>query len=262
MDFREEARKRIIFPLDVSNIDDALLLVGGLYDHVGAFKVGFEFITGTYVNELMLSEKSAIAHLIKRRRLFAAIRGSEFWDGKFNDIKNTVGATSAILGAYGVWAFNVHASAGQEAIKVAVAKRGKSKVFGVTVLTSLKDECESIFGAEPSDKVIRFAFSLLETGADGIICSPEEAPVLRSFHQLDHMLLVTPGVRPTWASSDDQKRVMTPREAVLAGVDYMVIGRPIRIPPPGINSAEVAKYIVDEIAEALSEKGDLACPKN
>lgn len=257
-DYLAEAKKRIIFPLDVGSVDEALTLVQELSGHVGGFKVGFEFVTATYVQELMfVHEEAAFDHLKKRRKLFQQIGGHEFWDGKFNDIPNTVGAASAILGSYGMWAFNLHASTGTEAIQAAVSQKGKSRVFGVTVLTSLKDECQSIFGDTPSDAVVRFAFMLKYAGADGIICSPQEALVLRSFFQLNHMLLVTPGVRPEWASADDQKRVMTPAEAVRAGVDYLVIGRPIRKPPSELGApANAARLIAEEMAVALQEKGE------
>ena len=258
-DYLAEARKRIIFPLDVGEIDSALSLVRELSMHVGGFKIGFEFVTATYIRELAFEhEEAAFEHLKKRRKLFELIRGLEFWDGKFNDIPNTVGAASAILGQYGVNMFNVHASAGEEAIKAAVAQKGNSKVLGVMVLTSLEGECQSIFGDTPGDAVVRFAFLLKNAGADGIICSPQEALVLRGFYQLNHMLLVTPGVRPLWTSADDQKRVMTPADAMRAGVDYLVIGRPIRKPPAEIGSPiDAVDLIVVEMATALREKGEV-----
>ena len=150
--------------------------------------------------------------------------------------------------------FNVHASAGLEAVKAAVAQKGNSKVLGVTVLTSLKDECVSIFGKEPADAVVQFAFLLKDAGADGIICSPEEVTALRQHPRLDHMLLVVAGVRPLWASNDDQKRVMTPSEAICAGADYLVTGRPIRKPPAEIGTpVEAAKRIADEVAGLLKQ---------
>lgn len=250
-----EARKRIIFPLDVNKVDDALELVDQLYDYVGAFKVGFEFVTGSYVKELTLSEDEAIEHLIKRRRLFAAIHGREFWDGKFNDIPNTVGAASAILGSYGVSMFNVHASANIKAIEAAAKSKGSSKLLVVTVLTSFeRNDCERIFGNASIDQVVERLVTLCPLLADGVICSPEELAMLSEKHPwiFQTLLKVIAGVRPVWASTDDQKRVMTPGEAIRLGADYLVIGRPIRKPPTQIGGpVEAAKRILEEIAEAL-----------
>lgn len=242
-----EAKDRIIVALDVSDVDKALDLVGELGSHVGAFKVGLEFVWSSIAQLLTLEEEGAIS-LLRDLRLFARALGGPktFIDAKLADIPNTVKGASVAISRLGVKMFNVHASAGVEAVKAAVANKGNSLVFGVTVLTSIgSEECVSIFGDEPNKKVQQFAEMLVDEGADGIICSPKELSILAGINLLE----ATPGVRPTWAAAGDQKRVMTPAEAIQAGADYLVIGRPITQPPPEIGGpVEAAKKIAEEIA--------------
>jgi len=250
-------KDRIILPLDVSDVQKATELVNLLSGHVGLFKTGLEFIWSQIVNLLLLSDEEAIA-LLKQVRVLAKAIGAPhtFIDGKLCDIPNTVKGASAAISRLGVKMFNVHASAGIEAIKAAVADRGASQVLGVTVLTSIDaEECVSIFGAQPSEKVLKFVEKIWLAGADGVICSPQEISVIRSQSDFCSLLLVTPGVRPEWAAAGDQKRVMTPGEAIKAGADYLVIGRPITKPPAEIGGpVEAAKRIAVEIAAALAER--------
>lgn len=249
-----EPKDRIILPLDVANVMEAIKLVELLSPFVGLFKIGLEFIYSSVVDLLVLPEVMAVA-LLKKVRVLAKMIGSEhvFWDGKFSDIPNTIKGASAAVSRLGVKMFNVHASAGCEAIKQAVANKGNSLVLGVTVLTSLDEsDCFSIFGAESREKVPQFAGMLLEAGADGVICSPKELDLLVGV-EYSGFLKVTPGVRPEWATVGDQKRVMTPAEAIKAGADYLVIGRPITQSPKEIGGpVEAAKKIADEIAQAIA----------
>lgn len=248
-----EAKDRIIVALDVSDVNEGRKLVELLSPHVGLFKIGLEIFWSTVVSLLLLAEEEAIA-LLKDTRAFAkAIGGPHaFVDGKLADIPNTVKGASLAISRLGVQFFNVHASAGIEAVKAAVFSKGNSKVLGVTVLTSIgPDECVSIFGDEPGKKILRFTASLLEAKADGIICSPQELMFLRSREECSGLLTVTPGVRPEWAAVGDQRRVMTPAEAIKVGANYLVIGRPITKPPVEIGGpVEAAKRIADEIAGA------------
>lgn len=250
-----DPKDRIILPLDVSNIAEARRLVDLLSPHVGLFKAGLEFIWSTIVDFLLLEEEAAIGLLKEARALARAIGGpSAFIDAKLADIPNTVKGASVAISRLGVKFFNVHASAGIEAVKAAVASRGNSQVLGVTVLTSIgSDECVSIFGEKPDNRVLHFAGMLKDAGADGIICSPQELLEISGSGRFDGLLRVTPGVRPEWAAAGDQKRVMTPAEAIKAGADYLVIGRPITKPPAEIGGpVEAAQRIAEEIGSALS----------
>lgn len=236
-----EVKDRIIVALDVPSLEQAGQLIAELAPYVGCFKVGLELLTAE-------GGPSAV-------RFVHEHGGQVFYDGKFCDIPNTVGNAAKAAARLGVKMFNVHASAGQKAIEAAVANKGGSLVLGVTVLTSIgkmedgTDECLSIFGGEVSAKVKQFAQMLADAGADGIICSPKELGVLNDFT----LLKITPGVRPEWAAAGDQKRIMTPAEAIKAGATALVIGRPITKPPEGIGTpADAAKKIAEEIQQALA----------
>lgn len=253
-----EAKDRIIVALDVSSPKEALELVEQLKDYVGCFKIGLQFINAM-LNSIITPETEtwAVSNLESIRRLFTALDGNIMWDGKFDDIPNTVGGASQEVVKIGVRMFNLHASAGSEAIAKAVENKGNALVLGVTVLTSIdKDECTSIFGAEPNKKVVQFAETLNEKGADGVICSAKELEPISKGIIAGNFLRVTPGIRPKWAQKGDQKRVMTPAEAIKAGADYLVIGRPIRKPPEEIGSpVDAANKIAEEIKQVLEEKG-------
>lgn len=235
----KEPKDRIIIPLDVDNLGRVVELVEELAPHVGCFKVGLELITSVGAPQVVRRIHNMDARV--------------FYDGKFDDIPNTVGAASKAASALGVAIFNVHASAGPDSIKAAIDNKGNSKVLGVTVLTSLDEEqCFSIFGDTPDRKVLQFARMLLKAGADGVICSPQEANFLLSHPELDQLSLVTPGVRPEWAGTQDQKRVMTPFQAIDSGVECIVIGRPIINPPPEVGSSvNAAKLVAEEIIRAM-----------
>ncbi|MDP2648117.1 MAG: orotidine-5'-phosphate decarboxylase [Candidatus Yanofskybacteria bacterium] len=255
-----EAKNRIILPLDVDSLDKAAALVNQLFDLVGPFKLGLEFINSMLASIITPSaEAEAIENVQKIRKLFGALAGKIFWDGKFDDIPNTMAGASVPVAKMGVKMFNVHASAGKDSVAKAVANKGKSLVLGVTVLTSISpNECESIFGDKPGPKVLQFAKMLVDVGADGIICSPQELEFLGRDPELKKLLKATPGVRPLWAAAGDQKRVMTPGEAIKAGADYLVIGRPITQPPKEIGGpADAAKLIAAEIAAAWAERRSL-----
>lgn len=233
-----EARKRIIVALDVDNLERAGSLVRALAQDVGYFKIGLELTTAVGV-------PSAV-------KTVHDLGGQVFLDLKLNDIPNTVGGAAKAAAGLGVAMFNVHASAGMEAIRAAVANKGQSKVLGVTVLTSLgSTECQSIFGAEPGPKAVIFAQMLLDAGADGIICSPQELELLGAYPELRRLLKVTPGIRPAGSAAGDQQRITTPIDAIRGGANYLVIGRPITAPQAGIDPVDAARRIAEEIASAL-----------
>lgn len=244
-------KDRIIVALDVDSPDKAISLVEDLGSHVGCFKIGLEFINAMLASVITPEkENDALDNFHRIRELFVLLDGNILWDGKFDDIPNTVGGASREVVKIGVKMFNVHASADEKAIAQAVVNKGDALVLGVTVLTSIdRKRCVSIFGRRPENKVLQFADMLEKNGADGIICSPQELDSLAMGGV--QLMRVTPGVRPLWAVKGDQKRVMTPAKAVQAGADYLVIGRPIRQPPKEIGTpVDAAKKIAEEIASA------------
>jgi orotidine-5'-phosphate decarboxylase len=258
--------ERIILPLDVSNVEVATSLVEQLVLHVGVFKVGFEAIYSAMANLLSLPDKEIVSYLWKIRYLAEKITAKKaFLDVKLADIPNTVEKAVKAIARLKPKMFNIHASAGKEVIARAVANKGDSLLFGVTVLTSIdKDECASIFGARPNVKVLKFVKMLVDGGADGVICAPKEGIFLREDPHLDKFIIACPNIRPEWAATkeernrvkDDQniERQMTPGEAIKAGIDMLVIGRPILNPPAEIGGAvEAVKRIVTEIEQAQKE---------
>jgi orotidine-5'-phosphate decarboxylase len=155
-----------------------------------------------------------------------------FLDLKFHDIPNTVAAACVAAADLGVWMINVHASGGRRMMEAARGRledyRQRPLLVAVTILTSLgaADIAEVGFQGTPADNVLRLARLARESGMDGIVCSPREASSIRSDAGAQ-FLLVTPGIRPAAASRDDQHRITTPADALRAGADFLVIGRPI-----------------------------------
>jgi orotidine-5'-phosphate decarboxylase len=163
-----------------------------------------------------------------------------FLDVKLHDIPNTVAGAAAALARYSPKYLTVHASGGPEMVRAACTALPETYVTAVTVLTSLDDQVLREVGiSTPAlDTVVRQAVSAVEAGARAIVCSPHEVARDRSEVGAD-IVLITPGVRPAGAAPDDQKRVMTPVEALTAGADLLVIGRPIT-GAVDINSAALA----------------------
>ncbi len=166
-------------------------------------------------------------------------RGFEvFLDLKFHDIPNTVAQACKAAASLGIWMVNLHAMGGRkmmEAAREALAQVAyPPKLIAVTVLTSLtrEDLAEIGIDAAPAELVLRLAQLARDSALDGVVCSAQEAPLLRH-HCGSEFCLVTPGIRPAHAAADDQSRTMTPRAALEAGSSYLVIGRPItRAPDP------------------------------
>lgn len=226
--------EKIIVALDTSNLDRAKKLVNELIFGVKFFKIGLEVINTGFAPELV--------QYIKRKK------GKVFYDIKLNDIPNTVAKAMKIISKLRVDMVSVHASVGAESLRAAVRSKGKSRVVGVTVLTTISSpECKSIFGVNSDKKVIQFADMLVREKCDGVICSSREARLLRKFKKFDSLKIITPGVRPTWSDKNEQKRITTPRKAIEAGADYLVIGRPITNPPVGMSRKEALNLILDEI---------------
>jgi orotidine-5'-phosphate decarboxylase len=155
-----------------------------------------------------------------------------FLDLKFHDIPNTCAKAVAAAAGLGVWMVNVHASGGRRMMEAARNELDKCThrplLIGVTVLTSMDASDLADLGLQvtPEQQVLRLATLAKSSGLDGVVCSAQEVGLIRDGCGSD-FLTVTPGIRPSWSDNQDQKRVMTPEEAVCAGVSYMVIGRPV-----------------------------------
>jgi len=234
------SKEKLIVALDVTGLETVEKLIEELSPFVGYFKVGLEL--------LIREGAPKIVQIIHRKG------ARVFLDGKFSDIPNTVARASEAAASLGVAFFDVHASCGVEAMRAAAENKGKSLLLIVTVLTSLlESETKHIFGQAPKAMVERFAKDALECGADGIICSPQELEILNT-PAFAKLLKCVPGVRPSWASLGDQKRVMTPAEAIKRGATHLIIGRPITSPPASIGGVKnAAQKILEEMEAALND---------
>lgn len=201
--------------LDVPEAARALQLARELKPHVGGLKVGLE---------LFVSAGPAIVEEIGPTQVFL--------DLKFHDIPNTVAGCSRVAARLGVLMFNVHCLGGFDMMRAAAeASRTINpavQVIGVTILTSHDRPSLTKLGLdeEPATAVRRLALLAREAGLDGVVCSPQEIALVRAECGED-FVLVTPGVRPAGAALGDQKRVMTPQDALAAGANWLVVGRPI-----------------------------------
>lgn len=208
---------KIIVALDYSDADSALALVARLDPALCRLKVGKELFTvaGPQLVEQLMQRKFEV-----------------FLDLKFHDIPNTTAQACKAAASLGVWMVNVHASGGRkmmEAAREALANFNKPpKLIAVTVLTSMAqaDLAEIGISVSPAEQVLRLAALTQACGLDGVVCSAQEAALLRK-QAGANFCLVTPGIRPAEAASDDQSRIMTPRAALENGSSYLVIGRPI-----------------------------------
>lgn len=209
---------RVIVALDYDNKETALSFVAQLDPSLCKLKVGKEMFTlfGPEFVKTLVSKGFDV-----------------FLDLKFHDIPNTVAKACKAAAELGVWMVNVHASGGvpmMKAAKEAIASSShpQTKLIAVTVLTSMDQAqlSDVIDNVTPQQQVLRLCKLTQQAGLDGIVCSAQEAQVLRQTYT-DAFLLVTPGIRPKGADAGDQKRVMTPDEAIDSGVNYLVMGRPI-----------------------------------
>lgn len=241
----DRGRDRIILALDTSKMSEAEKIMSDLSQYVGPVKIGLEAINAFIARGL--------AEMVMKKG------GLVFWDGKLKDIPNTVsGASKALVESLpGLWAFNVHADGGVDMMRAAVQSCGSSLVLAVTALTSLDEEdVQDLHGCSVKAKVLRDARNAYVSGVSGLICSPQEAQMLRKRSELGGLLLVTPGIRPDWAVPQDQKRPTTPKQAIMNGADFIVVGRPITEPPGGRSRIEAAELIAQEIEEAFEERGN------
>lgn len=239
---REQAKEKIIVALDVPSREQALKLVEELYDDVGAFKIGMQ---------LYNAEGPNIVRDIQQRG------GKVFIDLKLHDIPNTVAEATKVLTGLQTFIMTLHAGGGKKMLSAAAKAADESVpeggvkplVVAVTVLTSLSQQefTEEIGIDRPiAEQVVSWAKMAKEAGLAGVVASPQEIEVIRQACGSD-FVIITPGIRPLWAAANDQSRIMTPKQAVQAGANYLVIGRPITAQP---DPKEAAQKIVAEIMEA------------
>jgi orotidine-5'-phosphate decarboxylase len=235
-------KNRLIVALDVETAREAFNLFCALRDVAGMFKIG---------SQLFTAEGPGIV------RDIVHAGGHVFLDLKFHDIPNTVAATGVEAARLGVAIFNIHACGGSEMMRrtaeavVETAERegiSRPLIIGVTVLTSADDAvlAEAGFSSTTGSQVKRLAQLTAESGLDGVVASPHEVKLVREAIEQRDFVIVTPGVRPVGTANDDQRRVMTPAEAVRAGADYLVVGRAIlRATDP----ARAANEIIEEMQQ-------------
>lgn len=236
-----QAKNRIIVAIDSNNLDDIRKIVLDLKPYVGCFKIGLEVTSS-------IGGPRAIEYI-------HSLGGRVFFDGKYNDIPNTVGKASKAISQLGVSMFNVHASCGEDSMRAAVKNKGKSTTLAVTVLTSTDNEnCQKIFGSSVKNKVPQLAMMAKNAGIDGIICSAQDLEYTKEYPDLDSLLKITPGIRSAWAAINDQKRIATPAEAIKNGADFLVIGRQITDPPAKVGTMiKAAILTAEEIELAIQE---------
>ena len=225
--------KRLIAAIDTPALDRAQALVRGVAPHCGLVKLGLEFF--------LRHGPQGFAQ--------AAQGNPVFLDLKLHDIPNTVAGAVRSLLPLGAQMLTIHAGGGakmiEAAAKAAAEGQKRPKILAVTVLTSLDAAALAETGVtgDPAQQVLRLARLALENGADGLVCSAHEISRLRDAFG-EKPVLVVPGIRPKGAEIGDQARVMTPEEAVAAGADYIVVGRPITgAADPAAAAASIAASI-------------------
>lgn len=235
------SKEKIIVALDVETAREARKIIHELRGEVGAFKIGLQLFTAEgakFVREI--------------------VEGGEkvFLDVKFHDIPNTVAKASVEAARLGIWMFNLHALGGGEMMRRTIndvrevcekENINQPKIIAVTVLTSSNQATLSEIGIENEveREVTKLAKLTAESGLDGVVASPLETAKIRAESSNKDFLIVTPGIRPAFSVANDQKRIMTPGEAIDAGASYLVIGRPI-------TAAENRLTAVQQILEELA----------
>ncbi len=233
-------KNKLIVALDVETAREALDLFNALKDVAGMFKIGSQLFT------------AAGPELVRE---VVRAGASVFLDLKFHDIPNTVASAGVEATRLGVSIFDVHACGGSEmmrrtadAVAETALREGipRPLVIGITVLTSFDDSTLAEAGVSSSvqEQVKRMARLANAAGLDGVVASPHEVKLVRESVERQDFVVVAPGVRPAGVASDDQRRVMTPLEAVRAGANYLVVGRAIlKAPDP----AQAAQQIIEEM---------------
>jgi orotidine-5'-phosphate decarboxylase len=245
---RSAAREKLIVALDLPSADAAARMAEKLLGHVGMFKIGSELFTAA--GPVLIRDLTASGARV-------------FLDLKFHDIPNTVRSAAREATQLGVNMFDVHASGGRRMMEAAregsheagsgiprTTTTTRPLVIAVTLLTSLATlELEELgLGPSPLDVVVRWAQLAQEAGLDGVVASPREAAAIRRACG-PGFVIVTPGIRPASAASNDQARTDTPDSAIRAGADFLVVGRPITTAADPVSAADA---IVADITQALA----------
>lgn len=239
---------RLVFPLDVSHLAEARRWVRRLAGLVGVFKIGLELFTAEGPAAVEMVREEAEAEI--------------FLDLKLYDIPATVAGAVRAASRLGVDMLTVHVGGGRPALREAVrAAEGGLRILAVTLLTSLTRADLMEVGWSPElardmrEAALRLSLLAYRCGVHGVVCSAKEVSVIKE--AFPHLLAVVPGVRPAWLEddlADDQRRIASPGEAVRAGADYLVVGRPIR---ESRDPRGVAQRILEEMAQALAEREGL-----
>jgi orotidine-5'-phosphate decarboxylase len=238
-------RERLILALDVDDLERVKGTVKLLASEVGMFKIGKQLFTHAGPQAVRLIQETG---------------GEVFLDLKFHDIPNTVAKAAVEATRLGVKMFNVHASGSSAMMRLTVREVNrvcrqealrKPLMLAVTVLTSLNETDLKKVGVrgEVADQVVRLALLSQKAGMDGVVAAPNEVAEIRSACGR-RFVIVTPGIRLQKSKRDDQKRVMTPADAVRAGVDYIVVGRPIM---EAADPVSVAREIIAEMEQSAAK---------
>jgi len=232
-----QTREKLILALDVDTQKEVEELVEKLGDFVGIFKVGHRLFT---------RYGPKVIKVIKKKKV------KVFYDAKFYDISSVVEKAAETVADLGVDMFTIHTLGGlemmQRAVKAAKKRNRFIKILGVTLLTSLDSQIlreELGFERSLREEVVHLVSLAKKAGLDGVVTSPYEIEELRRNFGSD-LLLIVPGVRPKGSKKDEQKRVLTPREAIKRGADFLVIGRPIL---DSADPVKTAKGILEEIED-------------
>jgi len=233
------AKDRLIVALDYKTLDEVKDIVSEIGDAVSTYKVGLELFLNTY------GEAVKYLHSIDKK---------VFLDLKFHDIPNTTMMASMFAAKQEVFMFNVHAGGGPTMMKKVADmledKNSDSIAIAVTILTSFsEEEVSNHFKTDLniSELANHWAIETKDAGLHGVVCSPLEAKKIKELCG-ENFYTICPGVRPTWAATNDQKRIMTPKMAIENGADFLVVGRPIT---KSENPVHAAKLILEEIKEGM-----------
>ncbi|MDR0463435.1 MAG: orotidine-5'-phosphate decarboxylase [Pseudomonadales bacterium] len=233
---------RIIVPLDFSTLDELDRTMETIYEFVEIVKIG---------NEVMcaLGAPQVMKHLLEKWP-----RANVFFDGKFKDITNTVAQTTkAAMQSTNVSMINAYCDGSIKDLSAFVENAPGIITLGVTLLTHIsKEEAMQIYNRPYEEVIPLLAGRAVSAGCRGIVCSAADIALLSDEYQR-RLVKVTPAIRPKWSAANEQKRIVTPADAIKAGADYLVIGRPITRPPDKVGTpAKAFELIVEEIAEALA----------